>query len=455
MKNNFKNLALFALLGSSLYAIEFKASGDVEFFSKVGFNQKRVNFEQNLYPTDTWGAVSAAAQIDFDFLSQEQKDNGHSLTGSIGGRAGGVIFDAMKDITLDSRFQNYFFGKEGGGNSIVANAYINQNFVLYNLYLEYIVKKGDHSFSTKVGRYRSKAQFHSGYTQGFEFDYNYKGLNLWWFSSYGRAFAYTQWMYDFYQPKMHGNTYYGTHAFKPSYSFDSGFYISPFIYFNTDFYVAPMLEMSYTSNKNFKGEGFNSITKVIFMAPFHIANGLKDWRYMHQAGKNGQTISIDQEFNYNNWKFGGGWYQNFGNANAHIGTYGNAALGAHWDFWTNTAYDWGALTNAISKDAKTGYLFLGANHGKVSWDILGRITRSIRADEEAIPLNIYYNINKNVSIWFKVEWQQVTLHKGFLVGDKTGYELGYGTHGPDGAPKLTKNSKQDRSHAFVQVTYKF
>ncbi len=448
MKKTYGSLALLALLNSA-QAFDYQAHGGVEFFTKIGFNNQGINAQSpNIYPTDTWGSVVARAQVDMDFLTDEQKASGHSLTGSFGVLGGGVIFDLTKDASGNKTYSELF--SVGRGDSIVGKEYIADNFVIYNAYLDYTTKIRDHSVEIKVGRYKSKAQFHSGFTQGFEIDYAYKNFNLWWFSSYGRAFAYSEWLYDFYTPKKHGNTYYGVHIFKPSYS-AYGFFISPWLQFSPDFYFTPILELGYDSNPGFQGSGFRSQSKIFFMSPFHTTYAQQDYRYQFIAGKGGQTLAIQQRFDINNFNFGLGWYQNFGNANAHFGTYGNAAIGP-WDFWTNTVYDFGALTNAITKDAKTGYIYVGATHGKFSWDILGRITHAIRANEYAIPLNLTYAFNDNFKIWLKLEWQSVTTHKEFVINDQTGIN-------PNAAPykdnQLKASRTDDRSHIMMNVSYSF
>ena len=315
MKKTYGSLALLALL-SSAQAFDYQAHGGVEFFTKIGFNNQGINAQSpNIYPTDTWGSVVARAQVDMDFLTDEQKASGHSLTGSFGVLGGGVIFDLTKDASGNKTYSELF--KVGRGDSIVGKEYIADNFVIYNAYLDYTTKIRDHSVEIKVGRYKSKAQFHSGFTQGFEIDYAYKNFNLWWFSSYGRAFAYSEWLYDFYTPKKHGNTYYGVHIFKPSYG-AYGFFISPWLQFSPDFYFTPILELGYDSNPGFKGSGFRSQTKIFFMSPFHTTYAQEDYRYQFIAGKGGQTLAIQQRFDVDNFNFGLGWYQNFSNANAHF-----------------------------------------------------------------------------------------------------------------------------------------
>ncbi|WP_104696779.1 MULTISPECIES: outer membrane family protein [unclassified Helicobacter] len=437
MKKVYSSFVLLTLLGTGAQAFEYKVSGSLQTFSKVGFNNQSIDKNANRYPTDSFMNIVGTLQTDMVFIDDENK----KLTGSVGALAGGTILDSSRHT----------------GNSIIHGSggqYVTANFVLYNAYIDYTAKKNDHNFEVKIGRYASQAQFMSGFTQGFEAKYTYKNFDLWWFSSYGRGFANAEWIYSFYTPKSFDkNGNYGIHAFKPSYSFDSGLYISPFVYFSPDFYVAPMLELGFDSNKKFDGQGFRSTTKVFFMSPFHTSNVQNIYRYQSLSGKGGQTIAIRQQFDINNFHFGGGWYQNFGNANAHVGTYGNAAIGG-WDFWTNTAYDFGALTNAITKDAKTGYIFLGAAHGKFEWETFGRMTFSPRADEQAALVSFSYSFPYNIKLWLKLEWQNVTTHAGYIVATNTTGSPASIAEGR-GSPVLEKSIKEDRSHAMMLLSYSF
>ncbi|CBG39826.1 outer membrane family protein [Helicobacter mustelae] len=451
MKKVYISLAFLAISSNTLQGMDAKISGAVETFNKIGFNNAPMNVKEGRYPTDTFGTLIARVQVDGDFLTKEQKESGQSFTGGIGFLAGGIIYDDTRRWgNVD--FERNFHVKSG--DSIAGTNYIITNGVLYNLYLQYQIQRpnadgtAEHIFTIKGGRYKSTAMFMSGFNQGFELDYRYKGLELWWFSSFGRGFAYSEWIYDFYARKKMNNTNYGIHVLKASYSFNSGFYISPFVYFSPDFYVAPIIEAKYDSNPGFNREGVRSVTRVIFMSSFNTPAASKQWAYQFLTGKEGHTLAILQQVDINNYYIGAGWYQNFGNGNAQIGTYGNGAIGP-WDFWTNTVYNMSAVSNAVTKDAKTGYIYGGGQHGNFKWDILGRLTYSIRADEKAIPLNLYYTFNKHFRIWFKLEWQRVTTHAGFVFTTSSTLDI-------DASPfRIKKSITQDRSQAMIILTYGF
>ena len=438
MKKVYSSFALLALLGTSGHAVEFQVTGSLDAFSKVGFNNQKINKAENIYPTESFMSVIGMLEVNADFFSQDQKDGGQKLTGSVGAAVGGPILDSTRLLEGGSQMDNY----------------IGSQFVLYNAHLNYTTTKDDHSLNVKIGRYASSAQFYSGYTQGFEATYAYKGFKAWWFSSFGRgSVGGGQWLFDFGNKPANSPTgalNHGVHAFKPSYTFENGLYVSPFVYFSPEFYVAPMLELGFDSNPAFKGEGFRSTTKVIVMAPFHNKPVQNDYRYQDKAGAGGQTLSIKQQFDVNNYNFGLGLYKNFGHANAFVGTYGNAAIGG-WDFWTGSVYDLaGALSNVVTKDATTGYVFAGGEHGKLSWNTLARLTSSPRADEQAALVSVGYAFPYNLKLWVKLEWQNVTTHKGYTISNSTGINMD-----DTSVVKLDKDQTSDRSHAMVLLSYSF
>ena len=438
MKKVYSSFALLALLGTSGHAVDFHVKGGLDAFSKIGFNNHKINKAENIYPTESFMNIVGMLEVNADFLSQEQKDSGQKLTGTVGVAVGGPILDSTRLLEGGSQMSNY----------------IGSQFVLNNANLSYTITKDDNSLNVKVGRYASGKQFYSGYTQGFEATYAYKGFQALWFSSFGRAsIGGGEWLFDFTNKPANsptGKLNHGVHIFKPSYTFENGFYISPFVYFSPEFYVAPMLEIAFDSNPTFKGEGFRSTTRVIIMAPFHNKPVQNDYRYQNKAGADGQTISIKQQFDINNYNFGLGLYKNFGNANAFIGTYGNAAIGG-WDFWTGSVYDLaGALNNVITKDATTGYIFVGGDHGKLSWTTLGRLTFSPRANEQAALVSVGYSFPYNIRLWVKLEWQSVTTHKGYTISNNTTINMD-----DPKTIKLTKNQTSDRSNAMILLSYSF
>ncbi|PUD56993.1 outer membrane family protein, partial [Helicobacter pylori] len=98
-----KNIAtLLFLFSSQSEALDLgkiaKIKAGAESFSKVGFNNKPINTNKGLYPTETFMTIMAYMQVDFtELLPKSATANGHHLDGSLGGWGGAVIYDTTKD----------------------------------------------------------------------------------------------------------------------------------------------------------------------------------------------------------------------------------------------------------------------------------------------------------------------------------------------------------------------
>ncbi|PAF50025.1 hypothetical protein BKH41_01125 [Helicobacter sp. 12S02232-10] len=429
-------------------------SGKAESFSKIGFNNTPINSTEGKYPTDSFVTVVGALQVDMNLLPKSTTS--HRLTGGIGGMIGGLAYDSTRnliDTATGQRFGSVIFNYIGywaqyngtaPWQSPDYNVGMTQNtrtYVIYNAYLDYDYEG---VFGIKGGRYESGADFMSGFTEGFELYAKFSKFKLWWFSSYGRAFAYDEWLYDFYAPKTYttpeGKTInLGIHAFKGTYR-HNGFSVSPFIYFSPKTYTAPSIQFDYDTNPNFEGIGFRSQTTVIGLFAIFDPRVYDVNRYGNPTGKNGQTLLIKQRFDIDNYNIGGGIYKNFGNANAQVGTYGNP-VGI--DFWTASAYDIGAsISDMMGEDALTGFIYGGGVHGDFRWGILGRLTTSKRSNEQSIAANIAYDFTRYVSAGLKLEYFNDLTKAGYKVGD---------TGRVPGQPQ----NISDRSHMMTFIRTKF
>ncbi len=464
-KNLYGSLAFLSLLSTGAQALDYQIHGGVELFSKVGFNNNNINVAKNIYPTESFVTMAGSVTLDMQFLPQSAVQKGHTLNTAIGFALAGAPYDSTKFAPGGTQLFNYVGYNAGYFGTGMQN---NQNiyFLLHNAYVDYNYKNpdGTSSFEFKGGRYLSSAQFHSGYTQGFEFNYRNKGLNLWWFSSWGRAFAFGEWFYEWYAVKsvFEGgkNRSYGIHAFKPSYTFENGLYVSPFVYFSPKTFTTPILELGYDTNAKFKSApdaGYRSKTQLLYMHSFWNERLWDSYRYAALRGKGGDTLALIQTFYINNYNVGFGYYGNFGNANADFGTYGNAFL--PFDFWTNTVYDIGAaINNAVTRDAQTGYIFGGGVHGNFSWNLLGRATWSPRADEQSVILTLDYALTERIKLWLALQWQLVTTHAGYVITSNNGLDyrnVAAGSFAGTSYQKLSKDSAQDRSGAFLSISYNF
>ncbi|MCH4602655.1 outer membrane family protein, partial [Helicobacter pylori] len=89
-----KNIAtLLFLFSSQAQAFDLgkiaKIKAGAESFSKVGFNNKPINTNKGLYPTETFMTIMAYMQVDFtELLPKSATANGHHLDGSLGGWGG-------------------------------------------------------------------------------------------------------------------------------------------------------------------------------------------------------------------------------------------------------------------------------------------------------------------------------------------------------------------------------
>ncbi|PAF46856.1 hypothetical protein BKH46_06010 [Helicobacter sp. 12S02634-8] len=427
-------------------------SGKAESFSKFGFNHTPINSTKGKYPTESFVTAVGALQIDLDLLSKLSTE--HKLTAGLGGMIGGLAYDSTRNLIdqatgkpYGSTIYNYigywatYNGTADWSSSNAGMANHARNYVIYNAFLNY-----DYAgiFGIKGGRYESSAEFSSGFTEGFETYVKFSEFKLWWFSSYGRGFAYDEWLYDFYAPKTYttpsGKTInLGIHAFKATWQ-HGGFRLSPFIYFSPKTYTAPSIEIGYDTNPDFNGTGFRSQTTVYGLFPFFDPRLWEVSRYGNPTGRNGQTLLIKQRFDINNYNLGGGIYKNFGNANAQVGTYGNP-IGI--DFWTASVYDIGSsLSDIMGEDAFTAFLYGGGVHGKFVWGLLGRVTTSKRSDEQSLAVNVAYDFTRNFSAGLKLEYYNDITHAGYKVGSNSRVP---------GQPQDTS----DRSHMMTFLRTKF
>lgn len=427
-------------------------TGWVESFSKIGFNNQSIDNNLGKYPTDSFSAMVGSFGLKSELKSQIQ-----TLKAGLSVTAGALVYDSSSKPypggvgSVMNEYIGMWEGFDSQGKSSVKRHY----YVVNNAYLDYELKLGAKSgFYLKGGRYESSAEYMSGYTQGFEVGLNLGNLKLWWFSSYGRAFAYGQWLVDFYAPRGYVDSggkfiHNGIHAFKATYSF-LGLDIIPAVYFSKGTYIAPIIEARYDTKRDFDGKGFRSQTTVHFMNPLHESRVVGNYRYGDLVGKEAQTLYIKQRFDINQYNFGLGLYKNFGNANAYIGTIGNPLS---LDLWTTTAYDLGRnISDMIGKDAITPFVFVGGKHfdNRFSWNLISRYSDSRRSEEASIAGSLSYVLGGGLSVGVKLEWLRDTTKAGYRVGSNPN------NNGSDlQTIKSTPKRTDDRSHSFIWVRYEF
>lgn len=469
-------LSIVASLSLSVSASDlFTVKGYAGSFSKIGFNNSIIDGNTNAtnnvtvntrYPTETF--TSAMGQLDgiMDLKSKMQEDL--SLVFGLGITAGGLALDSTRyDLDASGKHVNpagvgfnyigYWEGWDGHINPTGNNT---KGILVHNAYARFESKY----INLTVGRYESSMDYYSGYTQGFNLDFNlgYGDTNanpdnlvrLWLFGSWGRAFAYSQWIYDYYL----NNDITGTYALGIDVSYGgfskngsdievgNSFLVKPFVYYSKSFYTAPGIKLQYKVKRDFGGLAFGSTTTFNSMFPMLDKSKLGKYRYGNLVQNGAFTLNLIQTFDFNNYNAGVAIYKNFGNANANIGTSGNPS---GIDFWTSTVYEIGqALSNFVSADALSPYIFGGGSYslasGDFNWSVLGRLTFAPRADEQSVALTLTHKFKNRVGVGLKLEY--------FSVTTKPGYAVGY--NGPLLASKTTSDT-QDRSHAFFNVDYSF
>lgn len=454
----------------------FTLTGNVGTFTKAGFNGGKVNTTNNFYPTESFTSVFGEVNGKFNINEVYENDYFSKFEVGIGAAAAGLAWDTTKydgvtnngsGLSGGSGLNNQYIGSWGGylGNETTSYTNNRQIFV-HNAYVDLQAKY----FNLKLGRYESGMDYFSGYTQGFNFDWHTEygdteskpanEVKVWWFSSFGRAFAYSQWFLDYYAVKTtDGKASYGIHSVGVDVTHggisdtDNGFaygdtlLVRPFLYFYPGLYEAPGLKAVYEYQFG-NGLGFK-VTAQGFGLHVHKAFTTTDTskgRYNEQVDEWSGNLNLIAQGNIYNYNVRIGYYENFGSANSHFGTYGNP-MGL--DFWTASVYDIGAsISDTINRNARTGYLSGGGHYdleyGTLSWDLLGRITRSPRSDEESIALSVNHAFKNGLAVGLKLEWFRDTTKAGYNPGAQL-----------SGTNKLTKAQTDDRSHAFFTLGYNF
>ncbi|PAF45856.1 outer membrane family protein [Helicobacter sp. 11S02629-2] len=452
--------------------------GYVGTFSKFGFNNAPVDTTKGQYPTESFTSLITQLDLNID-PSQKFGWEDTSLVFDVGATLGGLAYDSTKFANNGN-----FPGSEGGlsynyvgywggyAQNQTLNGNTARNIVVHNAYLDFKSKY----FDFKGGRYESKIDYFSGYTQGFttslhtKFAGNHE-LRLWWQSSWGRAQAYSEWLYDYYAPTSgwqhtaQGGTsnpnLLGVHAggidiYAQNADGSHSLLLRPFAYFTPGVFTA----VGGKAVGSYASGDFKSTTTL---QGYWVKVDDKEWNLAGTAGnlekqgdiryakgqvidQNSYNLALIQKFNYQNYDFGVGFYKNFGMANAYMGSIGNSAL-SDIDVYSNSVYEIGqSLSAVVGRRAFTSYLWLGGNQdvkiGTLTWRLQGRYTTSDRAEEPAVTLDLYQQF-KMFGVGFTAEWMRDYTNRGFMVGSYTKVADNF-------APRV-----DDRSHIYFYIDYKF
>lgn len=439
----------------------FGYSGSVGTFTKVGFNSAKIDADKGIYPTDSFTTLLGRVDTTYNFKAFFESDSVSVLKAGLGIAGNALIWDSTRNDGISGIYANgsgansaYVGAWYGNGNVGGASGGL-RNYMLQNAYIDF----QSEYFNLKGGRYESGWDYFSGFTQGFQADVHFNvssadALKFWWFSSWGRAFAYSQWFLDFYAPKASTNNKgesvnLGIHAGGLDYTHstitvDNGvkngmsLLVRPWTQFYPSLFNAAGGKLDY---QQYFGNGVGVGLIVQGYALSAIKKGEAAFGDKVDDLSGNLNVILTSFIDSYNVKLG--VYKNFGNAGAHIGTYGNP-LGI--DQWTATVYDIGpSLSDITSRNALSVYLSGGGSHsfevGTFSWELLGRYTNSPRSDEGSIALWLRQAFNNGFALGLKLEWLSDTTKAGYAIYD---------------AKKPLKAQRtDDRSHAFITLDYNF
>ncbi|MDO7253678.1 outer membrane family protein [Helicobacter cappadocius] len=451
MKKAIQSAVIFSALTSSIYGFDYKVNGQVQNWSKFGFNNDKINTTEGKYPTDSFSVLTASLGINLDL--------GAGFSAGATGTIGGIVFD-------NTRFQgdgniiynpnglayNYFGFWPGKDYRSPSTARTTRNYVLQNLYIGYTYDK---YIEAKIGRFSVPGDWLSGYIQGVSLQsYAVPYTRIWAFTTVKRASVGGKWLKDFKYmnqniPVDNGKGFY-VYAAGADFKRDN-FIAQGYLYAQDSRFIAPGFHLGYDTNPEFKSEGFRSKTEILFLYMRVVGPALsKNTAYNNYdarinpdsqvVGKGGESLMIRQRFDIGKYNIGAILYKNFGNPNEFLTPYGDP-IG--FDNYDNTVYDSAAWNNIFRRDAISGFLFGGGTYTKLSWMVIGRITYSKRADEQAVAVNVDYKFPWNITAGVKVEWYNNTTFAGYTLGSGKATTI------------LNKTISQDRSYASTYISYNF
>ncbi|BDR28615.1 outer membrane family protein [Helicobacter suis] len=424
-KVSYGNALFYVCCVSSVGAFDYKFSGVAESVSKVGFNHSPINSKKGIFPTESFVTLTVRAQVDTTFFDK----GNHKVSGGLGGAMGALAYDDTTTLVDQSTGQVYgsklayfymgrwigFLNNAPWKKSNIETTHHARPYVLYNAFLRYDYKD---VLSIIAGRYASKAAFMSGYTQGFEVSYKFLScFKLHWISSFGRALAVGEFIRPWYSPVTTTNkkgqvVNLGIHAVGLNY--DTRYFSAvSFVYFSPNTYTTPGFKLYFNSNPLFEGIGLKSLTTMTVVFPIYDPRVYDNWYRGSMYGKWASSIYIHQRFDYDQYNFGGGYFQNFGNPAAKIFLYGSPIV---IDIRDDSVYG-GLMNNMLSPNSITGYLFAGGVHKKIFWGLVGRLTFSPRANEQSLAWNLGIKWSHYISTLFYSFVNEVDTHKGYNIAN--------------------------------------
>ncbi|WP_104686347.1 outer membrane family protein [Helicobacter felis] len=461
-------------------AFDYKLSGFANQAATIGFNQHAIDRYKGIYPMQQYATIAGSLSLKLNFLPKSLAQKGHDFKGGVGGMVGGVLYDGTKRFLGGSIvYQNFAFynGFYGGIKDVLQSdsnevmiakrarlSNASRFYVISDAYLEYSYK--DH-FGIKGGLYRSKAAYKSGQTAGFEAYAQFKHFQLWWFSSWARAFATGPRLRDWYASRVvfsggyHKNAQggytpsghkvsYGTHAIQLTYK-KHHFLAEGFFYFSPKMFNAPGFKIGWDSDPNFSGKGFRSNTELSAFFPFYYpwmlinSKGGAIYRYDNPATANGQSLTIKQRFDINQFYILGIFYKNFRNANAYIGNTGNPS---GVELYSNSLWA-GYVGTALKANAVTGSFIYGGLHfnKKFMWRMMWQWSSAPVSYEGRVVLSLGYQFTANLKALIDLAY--------YGIHTNNGYQAGLNAYCNPSAHMYCKGGYQDRSALYTQLIASF
>lgn len=452
---------------SCLYSFDYKFNAQAQSFSKFGFNNDKINLNTGKFPTESYSFLNAGLDFDFDF--------GYGFVGSLGGYVGGIVFENTKFAQTTSKgFYNpdgviynlfgFWTNSDGKGT---ANTHSAKYYSLINLNIGY---QYDKYIKLKIGRFKLGGDLGTdwltSYVQGMATSSKVIPLTtLWAFAINKRAFVGYQWFKDF-------------KIINPNLPFDKGpgFYIyagganitykninlNAYIYAQDSRFIAPGFRLRYDTNEDFQSQGFRSKSEFLGLFMNHLKPSMRKTtgynnypigvtgltqsyfrvgkNIVPKIGKGGIAVMFKQTFYINYYDFGMILYKNFGNPNEFLGSIGDPT---GLDNWDNSVYDGSTWNNTFRRDALSGFLFFDGSYGKLTYNILTRLTHAKRANEETFSITLSYMFSHKINAGIKFEYYNNTTFEGYALGI------------PPKAVTLNATTSEDRSFIETFINYVF
>lgn len=409
----------------------FSFNGLASIYSKIGFNSQKYDPNNNIYPTDSYASLLAHLNIGYHFLEHFDLKLGVALNG--------LFFDSTRFQSPNNPQAPSIYNYIGFYQGHSGLSQLNPHFAfIHNAYFNYEQTFNQTTYQLKIGRYETEnLDWFSDFNQGFQASImkdGFEGLILF---SDARASAYGDWFYDY------GRYYTQNH---PLIILQAGYHtpnllLQSYLYESPNYYSAPGFHI-----EGIFGTSLKSKSTLIALFPFHhhtTPDTTDAIVFNQKLDSFSASLLLKEDLLFKNYTFGGAVYKNFGNANGRIGIYGDPI---NSNIWAGSLYANTSLTDIVSRDALSSFLFFNASYDRFSYGLMARYTHSLRGHEEALSLNFSSHITKTLDLALRLEYFLDTTFKGQMLGalDKNFMPI-----------TLKQTLRNDRSHMMLWLTQTF